>query len=124
MTKRTCGFGKGNRFQTPEIIRDLKARNGKQSINLKNFLLITSSFYHVDSPPPGTYVLPTDFDIGNPKRSRITKSGVYSFGTGHKAYQRVYLPNQKQRTLDTHELPGPGQYDTKIYTVGYDSKTS
>lgn len=104
MTKRTCGFGKGNRFQTPEIIRDLKARN--------------------DSPPPGTYVLPTDFDIGNPKRSRITKSGVYSFGTGHKAYQRVYLPNQKQRTLDTHELPGPGQYDTKIYTVGYDSKTS
>lgn len=79
---------------------------------------------YLDSPPPGTYQLMTDFDVGNPKKSRMTKSGCYSFGISHKAYQRVYMPNQKHRALDTHEIPGPGHYKTKMFTVGFNSKTS
>ena len=69
--KKTCTFGHGNRFATPEIIRERKEKSSKYfEVKL------------IESPPPGSYRLISDFDVGNERKSKITKSGVYSFGIG------------------------------------------
>ena len=69
--KKTCTFGHGNRFATPELIRERKEKSSKCFIPKL-----------VESPPPGSYNLISDFDMGNEQKSKMTKSGVYSFGIG------------------------------------------
>jgi len=67
-TKRTTGFGHGKRFQTPMQQRQ-------------------------DSPPPGSYTLMSEFDIGKPGTAiNSKKAGLYSFGISHDFYKKVYLP--------------------------------
>ena len=51
------------------------------------------------SPSPGSYVLPSDFELS-------TKKG-FQFGIGRDAYAKVYL--ESSPTLGT-SAPGPGTY--------------
>ena len=71
------------------------------------------------SPPPGTYQLPSDFDIGNKRKTLKTKSGVYSFGAPHSVYKKVYLPHAASAAVDGSKVPGPGHYDVKMGTTGF-----
>jgi hypothetical protein len=42
---------------------------------------------YLESPPPNSYTLKSEFEIGKPGSSTInTKSGIYTFGVGRKAY--------------------------------------
>jgi len=64
----------------------------------------------------------SDFDIGKPKGGpSITKSHLYSFGASHKVYKKVYNP-ENPIILDTHQLPGPGQYHSRLKTIGTEGR--
>ena len=70
-SKKTCGFGIGNRFKTPAQRHDTR------------------------SPEPATYTLTSDFEIGKEGGPNISKAGLYSFGIGRHHYEKVYLPFRK-----------------------------
>lgn len=98
--RRTCSFGIGPRFQTPDTIRMIRQAES--------------------SPPPGSYQLISDFDVGNKKLTNTTKAGLYSFGIGHKHYRKVYIPGQKISVAHPDAVPGPGHYNPAINTVGHE----
>ena len=78
-------------------------------------------FNFVVSPPPGHYRIMSDFDIGNPKKSvSTTKKHLYSFGASHAAYKKVYNPDNPV-PMNIEDLPGPGQYNDRSMTIGFDS---
>ena len=74
----------------------------------------------IESPPPDTYRLPSDFDVGrvSPKNHR-TKKGLYSFGIGRKYYEKVYIKGKQPRDP---QIPGPGTYVPKNYTIGTEGR--
>lgn len=110
-TKRTCSFGVGPRFSTPM---------NKRNSNRKFLNPATDKLICTDSPPPGSYNLVSDFDIGNPKKGfSITKGHLYSFGGPHSLYKKVYNPEAPQ-AVNIEHLPGPGQYDDKTLCIGHD----
>ena len=54
---------------------------------------------NLGSPPPGSYNLKSEFEIGRPGTSNTTtKGGIYSFGIGRDKYEKVYMPSR--RTID------------------------
>lgn len=58
-----------------------------------------------ESPPPGTYKLPSDFDV-KPKKGK-----VYSFRCSWKAYSKVYQKEGFNNTKGADpNVPGPGTY--------------
>jgi len=63
--------------------------------------------------------LPSDFDIGKQDCHYRTKKGVYSFGVGHAAYEKVFL---KAKSKPDAVVPGPGQYAPKNYTMGTEGR--
>lgn len=82
LKKRGCSFGVGTRFKTPDQLRQ---RSSKLSLFVSNI--------SVDSPPPNSYNLKSEFDVGHPGGSTSnTKAGLYTFGIGRQAYAKVYLP--------------------------------
>lgn len=80
-----------------------QAPNRKEQLRLGlviKFWLIRGN----DSPSPGTYNIPSDFD---PKR----KGKVFSFRWGWKAYSKVYQKEGFKNTLAADpNVPGPGTY--------------
>jgi hypothetical protein len=74
-TKRTTSFGFGSRG-TPSLRQN--------------------------SPPPGTYKVPSDFEF-------TTKKGnAYSFGISREAYAKVYT---ESHVPGDKAIPGPGSYN-------------
>ena len=74
-------------------------------------------FFWIDSPPPGMYNIKSEFDVGKPGSvSHVTKSNVYGFGIGHRAYDKVYLPHKKRE--NDPDCPGPGKYNLDMYNIG------
>lgn len=63
------------------------------------------------SPPPGSYKLPSDFEFTG------KKGKAFTFGTSREAYARVYA--EAQPPAD-RAIPGPGTYNT-IKPVGSDA---
>lgn len=59
------------------------------------------------SPDPGAYKLPSDFEKPNTTQN---KGKMFSFGTGRKAYERVYY---KERIPHDKHIPGPGTYEQR-----------
>ncbi len=57
-----------------------------------------------NSPPPGTYKLPSDFEGWK------SKGRVFSFGISRDAYSKVYV---KEHPVRDASLPGPGTYDVR-----------
>eukprot|EP00344_Euplotes_crassus_P004428 CAMPEP_0197004952 /NCGR_PEP_ID=MMETSP1380-20130617/26716_1 /TAXON_ID=5936 /ORGANISM="Euplotes crassus, Strain CT5" /LENGTH=117 /DNA_ID=CAMNT_0042423917 /DNA_START=214 /DNA_END=568 /DNA_ORIENTATION=- len=57
-----------------------------------------------DSPSPGTYKIPSDFEPGK-------KGKVYSFRCSWKSYSKVYQKEGFQNTKASDpNVPGPGTY--------------
>ena len=84
--------------------------------------LFLNLFSFIDSPPPGTYNLTSDFDIGNPKTgTSVSKSHLYSFGGPHSIYKKVYNP-ECPSSIDTEHHPGPGAYNDKYRTIGTEGR--
>ena len=102
---RTCSFGIGKRF---------KLRNNRQDSKSTLIIIILAS------PEPGAYKLISDFDIGNQKKTMLTKPGLYSFGIPHSYYKKVYIPGQKHSSEHPDAIPGPGQYNPLINTVAHE----
>lgn len=73
------------------------------------------------SPPPGSYTLKSEFEIGRPGTTNtVTKGGIYSFGIGREKYEKVYMPS---RTINNDPLqPGPGTYTSSLYSVGTEGR--
>jgi hypothetical protein len=64
------------------------------------------------SPPPNTYLLPSDFDA-------MSKKGqVFSFGISREAYSKVYAKDQPQ---GDSSIPGPGTYNV-VQAPGRDAR--
>ena len=63
------------------------------------------------------YNIKSEFDVGKPGSvSHVTKSNVYGFGIGHRAYDKVYLPHKKRE--NDPDCPGPGKYNLDMYNIG------
>lgn len=107
--RRTCSFGVGMRFQTPDQLR-INRQDSKYTMIMTDLA----------SPPPGSYNLLSDFDIGNKKLTNTTKAGLYSFGISHKHYKKVYMPHQKTSVAHPDAVPGPGHYNPSINTVAHE----
>lgn len=93
-SKKTCGFGIGNRFQTPAQ----RASSSKFIFCIFSQFSFCFIFTGSTSPEPGTYTLRSEFEIGKAGGPNISKAGLYSFGIGRQHYEKVYLPFRKQNT--------------------------
>lgn len=72
----------------------------------------------IDSPSSIDYKHRSDFDFSDPN-SPMRKSKAFSFGMSREAYEKVYLPNQKNNK--DKSIPGPGTYNL-FSTIGTDSR--
>jgi len=97
LAKRSAGFGVGPRFKTPMASRD-------------------------ESPPPDSYRLPSDFDVGAPGSTlpAASKGNVYSFGIGRQHFEKVYI-SRRHKIVDL-SLPGPGTYVPKNGCIGTEGR--
>ena len=80
-----------------------------------------SNLFNIESPPPGQYNLLSDFDVGNPKKSAITKGHLYSFGAPHNVYKKVYNPDCPN-PVNVELLPGPGTYNDRTMKIGTEGR--
>jgi hypothetical protein len=63
----------------------------------------------------------SEFEIGKPGTSRAsTKANLFSFGAGRNAYEKVFNP--ARGSSNDPEIPGPGQYTVRIYTMGTEGR--
>ena len=70
----------------------------------------------IGSPSPDSYRLGSDFDPGS---SVISTKKAFTFGISREAYEKVYIPSQKQSV--EKNLPGPGHY-TLLNSIGNEGK--
>jgi hypothetical protein len=117
LSATTCHPQNQKKLQVSELVADFQL---PWPIVMVSFQLILI-FNFVVSPPPGHYRLVSDFDIGDPKKGvSITKRHLYSFGASHATYKKVYNPDNPI-PINIEGMPGPGQYNDKTMTIGYDS---
>ena len=90
ITKRSAGFGIGSRFQSPSPL-DQRQK----------------------SPEPGSYDLPSEFRI---QTADAPKRNCFSFGIGHKAYEKVYIPGMAKLNSDS---PDPGKYTSNYMNISH-----
>lgn len=90
ISTRAAGFGFGARFKSPS-----PARQGLQS------------------PPPGSYDLPSDFRVAT---AESPKRNCFSFGISHKAYEKVYVPGMVTYNYDA---PDPGKYTNEYLNISH-----
>jgi hypothetical protein len=74
MSKKTCSFGVGNRFKKSLLLREMESKLSWTEL---------TNFYHIGSPPPNQYELPSEF--GRPGTVRSNGNGkMFSFGLGRE----------------------------------------
>ena len=90
ISKRGCGFGIGSRFKSPSPLRQ-----------------------SYESPPPGTYEVQSEFRVST---AESPKRNCFTFGIGHDAYKKVYIPGQ---FLPNTTSPDPGKYTNDYLKISH-----
>ena len=78
---------------------------------------------HLEIPSPGTYKVLSSFDMEN--RSAMPKTNYYSFGLSASRDQmnKVYNPLENSpRGSESVNMPGPGEYKYKNFSVGSEGR--
>jgi hypothetical protein len=98
LKKRSHGFGTDRRFQIAPCEKE-----------------------KLWSPPPGSYELKSDFEIGAPgSKTHKSKNHIYSFGLGRQHFRKVYMPAVPLSQDPNH--PGPAMYAVPYYNIGKHSR--
>lgn len=60
---------------------DSRHQFSKEKLNVSDF--VNSNFWTLESPPPGSYEVKSEFNVGKPGTAGpSTKNHIYSFGIG------------------------------------------
>lgn len=87
--KRACGFGIGDRFNTP-----MGERSKRKYYTIHNKFSLTIIIINLErSPPPGSYETKSDFAKPGTAECKYRKPHIYTFGISHENYKKVYQPH-------------------------------